>query len=207
MPFPLLFRQLLCIGIAYGMLHVAYADEAEPAKHEESEEKSQPQTVSQPTTQLEKEVDILPEIKVNDRRAVTPPFHETQSNSTITSEELSRNQPSNIFEAVKSVPGVSINGGPRPSGMSFSIRGYADNEDVMVKVDGVPKGFEKYRMGGTFIEPELLKSIEVQRGPQITSGSGALGGTILATTKSAEDFLKPGQHYGGKSQTAYDFMF
>lgn len=203
MPFTLFFRQLLCIGIAYGMLHVAYADEAQPAKHEESEEKSQPKTASQPTTQLEKEVDTLPEIKVNDRRAVTPPFHETQSNSTITSEELSRNQPSNIFEAVKSVPGVSINGGPRPSGMSFSIRGYADNEDVMVKVDGVPKGFEKYRMGGTFIEPELLKSIEVQRGPQITSGSGALGGTILATTKSAEDFLKPGQHYGGKVKFGY----
>jgi hemoglobin/transferrin/lactoferrin receptor protein len=151
------------------------------------------------------EVDTLPEVSVTDTRIKTPDtgINRTLPITTITSEQLQRAQPSNIFDAVRSVPGVSITGGPRPSGMTFNIRGYGDNEDVMVKVDGVPKGFEKYRMGGTFIEPELLKSIEVQRGPQITSGSGSLGGTVNATTKNAEDFLKPGQKYGGKIKFGY----
>lgn len=148
-------------------------------------------------------VQMLPEVNVQGLRIVDAPFHATQPISSVTAEELSRGQPSNIFEAVRSIPGVSVTGGPRPSGMTFSIRGYADNEDVMVKVDGVPKGFEKYRMGGTFVEPELLKSIEVQRGPQITSGSGSLGGTIIATTKNAEDFLRPGQQFGGKAKFGY----
>lgn len=150
-------------------------------------------------------VDTLPEVTVQEKKQKTPEtgINPTLPVTTITSEQLQRAQPSNIFDAVRAVPGVSISGGPRPSGMTFGIRGYVDNEDVLVKVDGVPKGFEKYRMGGTFIEPELLKSIEVQRGPQIASGSGSLGGTVNATTKNAEDFLKPGQKYGGKAKFGY----
>ncbi len=145
----------------------------------------------------------LPEVSVKANREKETGINPTQSITTISSQELQRLQPSNIFDAVRSVPGVSISGGPRPSGMTFSIRGYSDSEDVMVKVDGVPKGFEKYRMGGTFIEPELLKSIEVQRGPQISSGSGSLGGTIIATTKNAADLLQPGQRYGAKVKFGY----
>lgn len=166
----------------------------------------EPMPVSKPVKKADaEEVDTLPEVTVTDTRTKAPEtgINRTLPITTITSEQLQRAQPSNIFDALRSVPGVSITGGPRPSGMTFNIRGYGDNEDVMVKVDGVPKGFEKYRMGGTFIEPELLKSVEVQRGPQITSGSGSLGGTVNATTKNAEDFLKPGQKYGGKAKFGY----
>src|SRR5690606_17889118 len=63
-----------------------------------------------------------------------------------------------------------------------------------------------YRFGGgVFIEPELLKAIEVERGPSITSGSGALGGTISATTRSAADFLKPGERIGAMTKLGYNW--
>jgi len=146
---------------------------------------------------------VLPEVKVNSSRIKDKRINKTQSITTVTSEELDRTQPSSIFDALRDVPGVSIDGGPRLTGMSFNIRGFSDNEDVAVKVDGVQKNFEKYRMSGTFVEPELLKAIEVQRGPQIASGSGSLGGTILATTKDAADLLAPGQRYGGKAKFGY----
>jgi hemoglobin/transferrin/lactoferrin receptor protein len=149
-------------------------------------------------------VDTLPEVSVKDKRVKEESgINPTQSITVITPEQLQRMQSSNIFEAVRSAPGVTTSGGPRASGMTFSIRGFADGEDVMVKVDGAPKAFEKYRMGGTFIEPELLRSIEIQRGPQITSGSGALGGTIIAETKNAADFLRPGQKIGAKAKFGY----
>lgn len=149
-------------------------------------------------------VDTLPEVSVKDKKIKEESgINPTQSITVITPEQLQRTQSSNIFEAVRSAPGVTTSGGPRASGMTFSIRGFADGEDVMVKVDGAPKAFEKYRMGGTFIEPELLRSIEIQRGPQITSGSGALGGTIIAETKNAADFLKPGQRFGAKAKFGY----
>ena len=145
----------------------------------------------------------LPNILIKEKRTLDTRINRTQSTTTITAKDLERTQAANIFDAIKDVPGVAIQGGPRPSGMSFNIRGYTDNEDVAVKVDGVSKGFEKYRMGGTFIEPELLKSIEVQRGPQISSGSGSLGGTILASTKNAADLLAPGQQYGMRAKFGY----
>ncbi|MCP2848806.1 TonB-dependent receptor, partial [Salmonella enterica subsp. enterica serovar Typhimurium] len=72
-------------------------------------------------------------------------------------------------------------------------------------IDGAVKGFEKYRFGsGVFIEPELLKAIEIERGPSLKSGSGALGGTISATTKSAADYLRPGERVGGQIKYGYN---
>lgn len=145
----------------------------------------------------------LPTVNVNAERIRDKTINPTQSTTTLNAKDLARTQPATIFDAIRSIPGVGISGGPRPSGMTFNVRGYSDTEDVAVKVDGVPKGFEKYRMGGTFIEPELLKSIEVERGPQITSASGSLGGTIIASTKDAADLLKPGQKYGMRAKFGY----
>lgn len=112
-------------------------------------------------------------------------------------EAIAQRQAENIFDVLKDVPGVGVVGGPRASGMRFTLRGFTDNEDVLFKIDGAVKGFEKYRFGGgVFLEPELLKALSVERGPSVTSGSGALGGTISATTKNAADLLAPGQRAG-----------
>ena len=112
-------------------------------------------------------------------------------------EAIARRQAENVFDVLKDVPGVGVVGGPRASGMRFTLRGFSDNEDVLFKIDGAVKGFEKYRFGGgVFLEPELLKALSVERGPSVTSGSGALGGTISATTKNAADLLAPGQRAG-----------
>lgn len=145
----------------------------------------------------------LQEVEVRDQRDAEVPFDRIQSVTTRDGEDLQRAQPSSIFEALRDVPGVSVNGGPRSSGMKFNIRGYSDSEDVQIRLDGVSKGFEKYRFGGTFIDPELLKSIQVQRGPSILLGSGALGGTVSATTKDAADFLAPGVRFGARAKASY----
>lgn len=126
------------------------------------------------------------------------------SSTTLQREDLERLQPATLFEAVREIPGVEVSGGPRASGMSFNIRGFHDSQDILVRLDGVRKSFGKYRMGsGLFIEPDLLKSIEVQKGPQLTSGSGAIGGAVLVETKDATDLLHPGQQYGARAKLGY----
>lgn len=121
------------------------------------------------------------------------------------SERIERQQSENIFDLLKDVPGVGVVGGPRASGMRFTLRGFTDNEDVLFKIDGAVKGFEKYRFGGgVFLEPELLKTLSVERGPSTSSGSGALGGTISATTKSAADLLRAGQRVGALAKLGYN---
>lgn len=139
----------------------------------------------------------LPEVTVRSTRPAQVQIEADRPTTTIQSQEIQRRQATSLFDVLKDVPGVSVDGGPRATGMRFNIRGFSDNEDVLFKIDGAVKGFEKYRFGsGVFIEPELLKSVEVQRGPSVTSGSGALGGTINATTQSASDLLRPGQQVG-----------
>jgi hemoglobin/transferrin/lactoferrin receptor protein len=140
----------------------------------------------------------LKEVKVKGQREKRTDVQRSAPTTTINRERIERWQPSTIFEAVEGTPGVSIEGGPRSSGMAFNIRGYSDSEDVLVKLDGAQKNFEKYRFGGTFIEPEMLKTISITRGPDLLSGAGALGGTVNATTRDASDMLKPGQRYGGR---------
>ena len=150
------------------------------------------------------DMQALPEVRVQATRARPPVQTEpTRPVTTVGEAVLRQRQPDSVFEVLDEVPGVSVQGGPRSSGMSFNIRGYTDGEDVRVELDGVAKGFEKYRFGGTFIEPELLKSIEVRRGAQIESPAGALGGTVSAQTRDAADLLRPGQRWGARTRVGH----
>ena len=55
------------------------------------------------------------------------------------------------------------------------------------------------------MDPELLKSIEVLRGPASSLwGSGALGGVVAQNTKSAQDFLAPNEAFGGYFKQGYE---
>jgi hemoglobin/transferrin/lactoferrin receptor protein len=157
----------------------------------------------------DEDVTTLPEVEVRDKRELRrAPDVELPSDrpvTTITAEAIERRQADTIFDLLRDTPGVGVNGGPRASGMKFNLRGFSDNEDVLFKIDGAVKGFEKYRFGsGVFIEPELLKAVEVERGPSVKSGSGALGGTVSATTKSAADYLAPGQRIGSTLKYGYN---
>jgi len=147
---------------------------------------------------------VLPEVRVQaTRQRPAVQADSTRSTTTIGESVLRQRQPDSVFEVLDEVPGVSVQGGPRSSGMGFNVRGYTDGEDVRIELDGVGKGFEKYRFGGTFIEPELLKSIEVRRGAQIETPAGALGGTVSAQTRDAADLLRPGQQWGVRTRLGH----
>jgi len=132
-------------------------------------------------------------------------FDATESVNRIELEGLRRIQASDVFETVRDMPGVSVEGGPRTSGKSFSIRGFSSNEDVLVQIDGVTQNFEKYRYGsGVDIEPELLKAVTVYRGGAATAQSaGYIGGAVRMETKSASDFLEDDQRYGSQAKVGY----
>ena len=128
-----------------------------------------------------------------------------KSVSIVGSEDISRRQANNVMELVADLPGVDINGGPNRQGAEFSIRGVTRPEQNIVRVDGVTKYFEGYRLGSFFGDPELLKQVDVVRGPVSTLyGSGAIGGVVNMTTKDASDFLKAGQTFGAKVKAGFN---
>ena len=146
----------------------------------------------------------IAEVEVTGRREAIE-FDPARSRTTVTAKELERRQSDNVFTVLQDTPGVSVNGGPLASGMKFNIRGFSDSEDVLIKLDGAMRNFEKYRFGsGVFIEPELLKAIEVTRGPAgALQGSGAIGGVVEMRTKDAADLLAPGDRVGARFKSGW----
>jgi len=141
---------------------------------------------------------VLKEVKVKGTRERRTDVQRTAPTTTVDRERMDRWQASTVFEAANGIAGVSLEGGPRASGTTFNIRGFGDSEDVLIKLDGAQKNFEKYRFGGTFIEPEMLKTLSVTRGPDLLTGAGALGGTVNAVTRDAADLLQPGHRVGAR---------
>ncbi len=114
----------------------------------------------------------------------------------VNAERIKEIQPSSIGDVLQGVPGVTVDGGPRRSGQVPAIRGFTD-EDVLLLVDGVRQSFVSGHDGRLFVDPSLLKQVDVVRGPVSSLyGSGALGGVIALTTVDAKDFLDPGETAG-----------
>lgn len=142
---------------------------------------------------------------------VSATFTEKKELETVTSvsivggEQIERQQANSVTELIQEIPGVAVNGGQNRQGNEFILRGISKPEQNIVRVDGVTKFFESYRMGSFFGDPELLKQIDVVRGPVSTLyGSGAIGGVVSMTTKDAADFLKPGQTFGAKVKAGFN---
>ncbi|MCW5772169.1 MAG: TonB-dependent hemoglobin/transferrin/lactoferrin family receptor [Rhodospirillaceae bacterium] len=126
-------------------------------------------------------------------------FDTLGSVSTVTREEIERKVPSTFADIVKDMPNVDIGGGPRSMAQQLNIRGFGDDR-IVLRLDGSRSNFNSGHRGRLFIDPDLLRSVEVFRGPGTLSGSGALGGAIAAELKSAEDFLDPGKSFGFRTK-------
>ncbi|WP_199639094.1 TonB-dependent hemoglobin/transferrin/lactoferrin family receptor [Serratia sp. PAMC26656] len=99
-------------------------------------------------------------------------------------------------DMLRRVPGITVNGTGRSNGQDVSMRGYGKN-GVLTLVDGIRQGTDTGHIGGTFLDPALVKRIEVVRGPSaLLYGSGALGGVIAYETVDAADLLLPGHGNG-----------
>lgn len=90
----------------------------------------------------------------------------TVGRSTLSQADIDRLQPNNIASLVQTLPGVTMGGSMKPGGQIINIRGMGEAEDVPMTVDGATKsGFERYQQGTIFIEPEMIKNVEVEKGP------------------------------------------
>jgi hemoglobin/transferrin/lactoferrin receptor protein len=117
------------------------------------------------------------------------------SSSHVDQEQLDRRMSSTPSGMLFGVPGVNVQADARRASSSINIRGMQDFGRVAVIVDGARQDFQRSDHGtqSTFyIDPELIKSVDVTRGPVAnTYGSGAIGGVVMFETKDADDFLRP----------------
>ena len=122
--------------------------------------------------------------------------------SVVGPREMRRKQASTYAELLDDVPGVTITGGPRGIAQEPNIRGFQDGQ-VVIRADGVRQNFNLAHRGRFFVDPAILKQVEILRGGASTLyGSGALGGVIFLDTLDAQDLVKPGDSWGNEVKVA-----
>ncbi len=125
------------------------------------------------------------------------------TNAVISPEALENYQANDLEDIFRSTPAVTV-GGSLGIAQKIYVRGLEDSM-VNVTVDGAPQTSTLFHhIGRVAIEPELLRSVEVQAGAgEATSGSGAIGGAIRFKTKTAQDMLKGDEKFGGLVKANY----
>ncbi|WP_036831222.1 TonB-dependent hemoglobin/transferrin/lactoferrin family receptor, partial [Photobacterium sanctipauli] len=153
------------------------------------------------------EVSIFDEVVVSGTRSEQSIKDVSSSVAKVSSEEMGDNLVTDIRDAVKYEPGVSVNGGGRFGLNGFNIRGM-DESRVKVMIDGVKQpvsynpGADEMRFNQNMYETDTLTAIEINKGPSSTLyGSDALGGAVVLRTKNPEDLLGAGDdtHVGFKT--------
>lgn len=123
--------------------------------------------------------------------------------TVIDREKIIARQAATVDDVLRFVPNVEFSGGPRRTGESPSIRGF-DGADIVTLLDGARQNFGSAHDGRFFVDPSLLKRVEVLRGSaSALYGSGGTGGVISFETVDAADFLSPGERFGAQVSAGY----
>lgn len=128
--------------------------------------------------------------------------------SHVDQEQIDRRMATTVNDVFFGVPGITLQSDARRTASSVNIRGLQDFGRVQVLIDGARQNFHRsgHGTGSTFwIDPELIKSADVIRGPvSNTYGSGAIGGVVFFDTKDARDFLKRDETWAGSVTGRYE---
>ena len=144
----------------------------------------------------------MEEIKITATRNAEQSETQTRNITIIDKTELDQIQATSVPQTVAHLPNVTLSGGPRDDVQNVNIRGLGDNQ-VLQLVDGVRQNFISGHRPTYFLDPELIKSVEVVKGPSSALwGSGALGGVISQNTIHAADLLGT-KDFGGFIKQGY----
>ena len=127
--------------------------------------------------------------------------------SVVTLEQIQGLQPKRLADIFYNVPGVSFQDRGDDPATAINIRGLQDFGRVAVVVDGARQNYQRTghnANGSFFLDPELIGSVDVARGPTANIyGSGAIGGVVSFRTKDINDVVRPGERWGVDMSGSY----
>jgi hemoglobin/transferrin/lactoferrin receptor protein len=137
-----------------------------------------------------------------------PAIDALSGTSSVGKEQMDQQfQADKASQLLSTVPGVTFAETASDTAQSINIRGLMDFGRVNVLIEGARQNFQRtgHNADGVFyIEPEMLKSVDITRGPTSTIyGSGAIGGVAAFSLLDADDILRPGETAAIRSRTRY----
>lgn len=159
---------------------------------------AEPEIPSEETDRDADERTLLDAVVVSGTRTRQRAFDVAESISRLDADQIRQMGVNQLGEALAGMAGVDLAGGPRASGQQLNIRGLSGTR-VLLSVDGARQNFDGGHRSRLLVDPDLLESVEVLRGPASAIwGSDALGGVVSLTTRDAADLLRPGDNWGAK---------
>lgn len=158
------------------------------------------------TAYAEPEAKFLPDTVVSANRVTIPSREVGSSVTVITGEEMQERQIRVVADALRDVPGVSVNRtGPRGLFTQVRIRGNEGNH-TKVFIDGVeandPSGDVEFDFAHLLAAD--IDRVEIIRGPQSALwGSDAIGGVINVITKKGKSGLQANGYLEAGSFNTY----
>ncbi|BCV33921.1 TonB-dependent receptor [Shewanella algae] len=144
------------------------------------------------------------EVLVSATRIQEKVSESSRSAAVVGEEQLAEKQGDSVAEVLKTEANINIANGPRASAQQVEIRGLS-GQRVLQTIDGARQNTSAGHRGTFFMDPELLSSVEVVRGPASSLwGSGAIGGVVSQNTKSAREMLDEDQSFGGYLKQGYE---
>lgn len=110
--------------------------------------------------------------------------------------DIAIKQADHLSDLLRPIPGVDV-GGTHSVNTRINFRGL-DDRDLSVFIDGASQtNYIYHHMGNLLINPDILKSADIQLGANSVT-YGGLGGAIRFETKDAADLLLDGRNIGGR---------
>ncbi|MEM7214510.1 MAG: TonB-dependent hemoglobin/transferrin/lactoferrin family receptor [Pseudomonadota bacterium] len=151
---------------------------------------------------------LLDRISITATKTEEPAIDALSGSSVVSGETLDTFEPDSVGEIFRGVPGVETQSDGNDPATAINIRGLQDFGRVNVLIEGARQDFQRSGHGADgifYLEPELIKQVDITRGPVSTIfGSGAIGGVVNFELIDASDILNPDERMGGVLKVGYD---
>lgn len=125
----------------------------------------------------------------------------SSSSESLVAEDMSLKQADHMSDLLRDIPGVDV-GGTHSVNQSINIRSLRET-DLDIRLDGASQHANMFHhVGNLTLNPDILKSADVQVGNNSVLQSG-LGGSVLFETKDAQDLLRVGEKFGARVYGGY----
>ncbi|OLQ85839.1 ligand-gated channel [Vibrio panuliri] len=111
-------------------------------------------------------------------------------------DDMSLKQADHLSDLLRDIPGVDV-GGTHSINQRINIRGLSET-DLDIRLDGASQHANMFHhIGNLTLNPDILKSADIQVGNNSVTQSG-LGGSVYFETKDARDLLRYDETFGAR---------
>ena len=125
----------------------------------------------------------------------------SSSSENLNGQDISLKQADHMSDLLRDIPGVDV-GGTHSLTQRINIRSLGES-DLDIRLDGASQHANMFHhIGNLTLNPDILKSVEIEVGNNSVTQSG-IGGTVLFETKDGKDLLRNGESFGARIYGGY----